>query len=150
VKITVGRRWNITPKPKIILMDTPGATQEESPKPIAKIIPIEILGDLTQVMPDEEHRLRGPDDPIIRIFESEPLLPPGTSQINNFSTLDDETGTIRFLKDPKNVFKWMQDIRHCTLQHGVHTKVLDDMIKLLAKGAPYLSADSLRGKTEEE
>jgi hypothetical protein len=150
VKFTRERRWNITPTPKMFLMDTPRATQEKSPKPIAKITPTEVIGDLTKVMPDEEHRLRGPNDPILRIFVSEPLLPPDTSQINNFSTQDDENGTTRFLKDPKNIFKWMQDMRDCTLKHGIHIKTLEDLIKLLAKAAPFLTAESLSGKTEEE
>jgi hypothetical protein len=60
-------------------MDTPGATLRDSSKSIARITPTEVIGDLTKVMPDEEYRLRGPDDPILRLFVSEPLLPPDTS-----------------------------------------------------------------------
>jgi hypothetical protein len=101
-------------------------------------------------MPDEEHRLRGPDDPILRLFVSEPLLPPDTSQINNLSTQDDKNQTMGFLKDPNNVFRWMKDFRHCTLKHGVHTKLLDNMTVILATGFPYLSAEGLRKMSEEE
>jgi hypothetical protein len=149
-KITVERRWNITPTPKMAVMDTAGSTPEESPKPIPKITPTEVIGDLTEIMPDEEHQLRGPDDPILRLFVSEPLLPPDTSQINNFSTQDEKNQTMGFLKDPKNVFKFMKDFRHCTLTHGVHTKVLDDLTEILAAGSPYLTAEGLKAKTEEE
>jgi hypothetical protein len=149
-KQTIERRWNITPTPKMAVMNTPGATPEESTKPIAKMTPTEVIGDSTKVMPDEEHRLRGPDDPILRLFVSEPLLPPDTSQINNSSTKDDKNQKMGFLKNPKKVFRWMKDFRHCILSHGVHTKLLDDMTVILGTGSPYLTAEGLRKKSEEE
>jgi hypothetical protein len=149
-KQTIERRWNITPTSKMADMNTPGATPEESPKPIAKMTPTEVIGDSTKVMPDEEHRLRGPDDPILRLFVSEPLLPPDTSQINYSSTKDDKNQTMGFLKHPNNVFRWMNDMRHCTLKHGVHGNILDDMTMILAKGSPYLTVEGLNKMSEEE
>jgi hypothetical protein len=44
----------------------------------------------------------------------------------------------------------MNDMRHCTLSHGVHTELLDAMTVILATGSPYLTVEGLNKMSEEE
>ena len=127
-------------------MDNPG----DSLKLIPKMTPTIVKGDLTEIMPDEEHHLLGPDDSFLSFFVSEPLLPPDTSNIYTDSTQDNKNHRLGFLRHPKNLWQWLQDMQKCVRLRGTHLNLLDELTNLITAESPYIDPETFKKKTDEE